>query len=277
MRRAACEAELALNRRTAPQLYLEIRALGRLPDGTVGWNSDGTPLDWVVVMRRFDQHQLLDRLASAGGLSRPLMLELAAHIAAFHEKAEPRPDHGGAAVMAEVAETNLRILRGCPSTGVPAAQIDALEERMRQELARCATLLDERRAQGKVRRCHGDLHLRNICLFDGKPLLFDCVEFSEPIASIDVLYDLAFLLMDLAHHGQRDFANLLVNRYLDLTGEDDGLAALPLFMALRAIIRAHVTATTAERGWASDVRSRTVECSRTSACSTLSGSPSTGG
>ncbi|TMJ60721.1 MAG: hypothetical protein E6G81_05765 [Alphaproteobacteria bacterium] len=250
LRRAACEAELALNRRTAPQLYLEIRALGRLPDGTVGWNSDGTPLDWVVVMRRFDQHQLLDRLASAGGLSRPLMLELAAHIAAFHEKAEPRPDHGGAAVMAEVAETNLRILRGCPSTGVPTAQIDSLEERIRQELARCATLLDERRAQGKVRRCHGDLHLRNICLFDGKPLLFDCVEFSEPIASIDVLYDLAFLLMDLAHHGQRDFANLLVNRYLDLTGEDDGLAALPLFMALRAIIRAHVTATTAERGWA---------------------------
>src|SRR5205809_6314995 len=73
LRRAACEAELALNRRTAPELYLEIEALGRLPDGTIGWNGDGAPLDWVVVMRRFDQHQLLDQLAGGGGLSRSLM------------------------------------------------------------------------------------------------------------------------------------------------------------------------------------------------------------
>jgi uncharacterized protein len=100
-----------------------------------------------------------------------------------------------------------------------------------------------------VRLCHGDLHLGNICLVNGRPLLFDCIEFSEDIASIDVLYDLAFLLMDLDHRGHRDFANLVLNRYLDLTGEDDGLAAMPLFLALRSLIRAHVTATMAEHGW----------------------------
>src|SRR5205085_6398921 len=120
---------------------------------------------------------------------------------------------------------------------------------MHGELARVGGLLDERRDGGKVRRCHGDLHLRNICLVDGRPVLFDCIEFSEDIASIDVLYDLAFLLMDLDHRGHRDLANLVLNRYLDLTEEDDGLAAMPLFLALRAVIRAHVTATSAEQGW----------------------------
>jgi uncharacterized protein len=109
-------------------------------------------------------------------------------------------------------------------------------------LARLGDLLDRRRAAGKVRRCHGDLHLRNICVLDGKPVLFDCLEFSEVFASIDVLYDLAFLLMDLEHQGQGASANLVFNRYLDLTGEDDGLAAMPLFLSLRAAIRAHVTA-----------------------------------
>jgi len=103
-------------------------------------------------------------------------------------------------------------------------------------------LLDRRRMSGKVRRCHGDLHLRNICLFEGKPTLFDCLEFSDALASIDVLYDLAFLLMDLEHRGLTDFANIVLNRYLDLTDEDDGLAAMPLFLSLRAAIRAHVTA-----------------------------------
>src|SRR3979490_2008554 len=94
-----------------------------------------------------------------------------------------------------------------------------------------------RRAAGKVRRCHGDLHLSNICLLDGRPVLFDALEFSEAIGSIDVLYDFAFLVMDLDHRGARDLANVALNRYLDLTGEDDGLAAMPLFLALRAGIR----------------------------------------
>jgi aminoglycoside phosphotransferase family enzyme/predicted kinase len=253
-RRVACEAELALNRRTAPQLYLETKAIDRRPDGAVGWGGEGAPLDWVVVMQRFDQHRLLDRIAETGQLSAPLMLALAAHIAEFHDHAEPCPTHGGGAAMAEVAQTNIDILRDCRSAGFPAAQIDELHERIRAGLARAAPRLDQRRAQGKVRRCHGDLHLRNICVVDGRPVLFDCIEFSEPIASIDVLYDLAFLLMDLDHRGHRDLANLALNRYLDLTAEDDGLAALPAFMALRAVIRAHVTATAAEHGWGSGDR-----------------------
>src|SRR5215469_1728776 len=96
--------------------------------------------------------------------------------------------------------------------------------------ARGGGRVDRRRAQGKVRRCHGDLHLRNICLLDGKPTLFDCLEFSEALGCIDVLYDLAFLLMDLEHRGLTDFANLVLNRYLDVTDEDDGLPVMPAFL-----------------------------------------------
>ncbi len=114
-------------------------------------------------------------------------------------------------------------------------------------IAANAALIEARRAAGKVRRCHGDLHLGNICLFDGEPTLFDCLEFSEALASIDILYDLAFLLMDLVHRGLGGFANRVLNRYLDRTLEDDGMAAVPLFLSLRAGIRAHVTATALER------------------------------
>jgi aminoglycoside phosphotransferase family enzyme/predicted kinase len=258
LRRAACTAELKLNRRTAPQLYLEIRAVSRGPDGNIRWGrrdgdpgSAGEPLDFVVVMRRFDQHDLLENLAVAGGLSAALMHALTAHIVSFHEKAEHRLDRGGAAAMTEVTETNIRVLRDSRAACFSAAQVDRLESGLYGELARRARLLDERRQAGKVRRVHGDLHLRNICLVDGQPLLFDCVDFSEELASIDVLYDLAFLLMDLDHRRHQDVANLVLNRYLDLTEEDEGLTLMPLFLALRAVIRAHVTATMAEHGWGS--------------------------
>jgi aminoglycoside phosphotransferase family enzyme/predicted kinase len=250
-RRAACTAELKLNRRTAPQLYLEVRAISRLPDGVLVWGrpESGEPLDFVVVMRRFDQPDLLENVARAGGLSSSLVTALTAHIAAFHEKAEKRLDRGGAAAMTGLLATNIGLLRECRSAGFDAVQIGRIETAMRGELARVSALLDERRQAGKVRLVHGDLHLRNICLVDGAPVLFDCVEFSDEIATIDVLYDLAFLLMDLDHRLHRGVANLVLNRYLDLTGEDDGLAALPLFLSLRAVIRAHVGATMAEHGW----------------------------
>ena len=249
LRQAACIAELQLNRRTAPQLYLEVRAISRGAGGILGWGRDGDALDFVVVMRRFDQQGLLINLAQQGGLSTPLLYDLVAHIAAFHATAEPRPKSGGAAGMASVAAVNLRCLSDCRAAGFTAAQIDRLAELTRGELAKVGGLLDARRDSGKVRRAHGDLHLRNICLVEGRPLLFDAIEFSDDIATVDILYDLAFLLMDLDHRGQRALANLVLNRYLDLSEEDDGLAAMPLFLSLRAVIRAHVTATTAEHGW----------------------------
>jgi aminoglycoside phosphotransferase family enzyme/predicted kinase len=258
LRLAACSAELRLNRRTAPPLYLEVRAISRVTDGNLRWGRAGRPddeiVDYVVVMRRFDQRDLLDNLARRGALSPRLLYALTAHIVEFHKKAEKRPERGGAAIMAGLVETNIGILRRSRAAGFDPGQIDCVEAALGREVSRIGELLDQRRDAGKVRLCHGDLHLGNICLVEGRPLLFDCIEFSEDIASIDVLYDLAFLLMDLNHRGHRDFANLVLNRYLDLIGEDDGLAAMPLFLALRALIRAHVRATTAEHGWGGEDR-----------------------
>jgi uncharacterized protein len=254
-RRVACEAELALNRRTAPDLYLEVRALTCIANGGVGFGTEGRVVDWVVVMRRFDQAALFDELAKTGRLNPSLMTELASHIAAFHRAAEPRPDRGGAAALAAVIETNHSCLMAAPHAGFATEHIVEIRRRSLERLAAIGALLDRRRAAGKVRRCHGDLHLRNVCLFEGKPTLFDCLEFSDELASVDVLYDLAFLLMDLKHRGRADFANLVLNRYLDLTDEDDGLAAMPLFLSSRAAIRAHVTAAAMERAAQAGARS----------------------
>jgi uncharacterized protein len=242
-RREACAAELALNRRTAPKLYLETRRIARNMAGEIAFSGDGEEVDWVVVMRRFDQHLLFDALAVAGRLDPALIDELADRIGEFHEAAEPNRERGGAAALARTGEANCDCLAAAPQAGFAPAAIAGIRDKWRAAVTAQAALLDRRRDAGKVRHAHGDLHLRNICLYEGRPTLFDCLEFSEEFATVDVLYDLAFLLMDLEHRGLGHFANRVLNRYLDRSGEDDGLAALPLFLSLRAGIRAHVTAT----------------------------------
>ncbi|MGH7030795.1 MAG: AAA family ATPase, partial [Stellaceae bacterium] len=152
-------------------------------------------------------------------------------------------DQGGAAATADIAETSHALLAAAPAAGFAPERVEQIRQMWRRRVSAVAPLLDDRRAAGQVRHCHGDLHLRNICLLDGEPTLFDCLEFSEALASIDVLYDLAFVLMDLEHRGLGDLANRVLNRYLDRTGQDAGLPAMPLFLSLRAGIRAHVTAT----------------------------------
>jgi uncharacterized protein len=248
LRREACETEMALNRRTAPDLYLGVRRLVRTAAGGIGFSaSNGAAVDWVLVMRRFDQALLLESLAKVGRLHPQVTDELADQIAIFHAAAERHLDGAGAAEMADIAAIQYRCLAAARQSGFARDRIDEVRDKWREGLAAVAGLIDRRRGAGKVRHCHGDLHLRNICLLDGKPTLFDCLEFSEALATIDVLYDLAFLLMDLENRGLAHFANRVLNRYLDRTGEDDGMAAMPLFLSLRAGIRAHVTASASER------------------------------
>lgn len=254
-RRAACEAELALNRRTAPGLYLGVRAIGRTPGGALAFGAEPAE-DWVVVMRRFDQALLFDRLAEAGRLDEALMRRLADRIVAFHDQAAVEPGFGGCGSLRTVIADN----HACfGEVALDRGRIDALHRHSGEALARVGAILDRRRAEGKVRRCHGDLHLRNICLHEGEPLLFDCIEFSDRLACIDVLYDLAFLLMDLLHRGMDGFANLVLNRYLDARDETDGLACLPLFLSLRAAIRAHVGAFAARGMAEAEARPRLAE------------------
>jgi hypothetical protein len=250
LRERFCRAELAINRRTAPDLYLGVRALTREPDGRLAFDGRGETVDWVLEMRRFDQDALFDRMAEAGRLTPALMRDLADAIRRFHDAAEPMPGFGGRKGFAHVLAGNLAELDRAAADGtLDAAAVQVVARESEAALAGLGALLDRRREAGLVRRCHGDLHLRNICLIDGRPTLFDAIEFSEELAAIDPLYDLAFLLMDLEHRRLRPLGNLVLNRYLDRTVESvpatNALAALPLFMATRAAIRAHVSATAA--------------------------------
>jgi aminoglycoside phosphotransferase family enzyme/predicted kinase len=244
LRLATCRKELDLNSRTAPELYLRVRRITRKAVGTLEFDGDGELADAVVEMKRFDQSALFDRMAQTGNLTPALMTETARAILRFHQGAPVVHSGGGAANIEGVLDVNRA---GFATSHVfIEAEIDAFDASFRAALARHAPLLDRREAAGKVRRCHGDLHLRNICLLGGEPRLFDCIEFNDGIAMIDILYDLAFLLMDLWHRGFPELANLVANRYLDEADDEDGFALLPFFMAIRAAVRAHVTATQAE-------------------------------
>ena len=241
-RRVVCEAEARLNRRTAPDLYQGVVPITEEADGALALDGAGRPVDWVVVMKRFDQDTLFDRMAARGDLTNALTRDLADTIADFHDKAVRRPDLGGRDGIAAVIDGNMATLRGESAGLFPARDLDAIEGAWRDALAARGELLDARRIGGRVRWCHGDLHLRNICLIDGRPTLFDGIEFSEAIACIDVLYDLAFLLMDLRHRDLGELASVVFNRYLGCTEDVAGLAALGLFQSLRAGVRAMVGA-----------------------------------
>jgi aminoglycoside phosphotransferase family enzyme len=238
-RLAACEKELSLNRRTAPELYLGVR---RITDGAGGPEFDGAGalLDAVVEMRRFDQAALFDAMAQRGALRSGHLDALAREITAFHAEAPVDADAGGAENIASVLRVNAAAFR---QNGLFAeADISRLDAAFETALQTHAARLDERARAGSVRRCHGDLHLRNICLFEGRVRLFDCLEFNDALATVDVLYDLAFLAMDLWHRGLHAEASQVVNRYCDMSGQEDGFVLMPFFMALRAAVRAHVTA-----------------------------------
>ncbi len=241
-REHALRTELELNRRTAPDLYLRVLPITRTNGGALAIDGQGSPVEWLLEMRRFSADAPLDRLAERGLLTLPTMDELAAVIAAFHEVAAPRPDRGGFNGMREIIEENAENLRELTGPIFEASDVEEVTQSANAALDRSRMLLDARRAAGLVRHCHGDLHLANIVMIDDHPVLFDCLEFNEDYACIDVLYDLAFVVMDLLERDLAEHAHRLLQGWLDRTTDDGGLALLPLFLATRAIVRAKVEA-----------------------------------
>lgn len=244
-RRDLCQAEVRLNRRTAPTLYRGVVAATRAGDGSLTLGGDGTPVDWVVEMDRFPQEALFDRLASDEALGLDLMDPLARAIAAFHAAAEPRPDHGGQAGMSWVVDGNAAGLDEFGRGSLDMAAVTRMTRAAEREIERHGERLETRRQSGLVRQCHGDLHLRNIVLLDQGPTMFDGIEFNEEVSCIDVLYDLAFLLMDLWRRQLPRHANVVLNRYLGETADLAGLSLLPLFLSCRAAVRAKTSVTAA--------------------------------
>ena len=243
LRRVACEAEVRLNRRTASALYRGVIPITREADGSLALGGHGAPIDWLVEMARFDQNTLFDRLADCGKLDLSLMEGLADAIVRLHADAERRQDRGGRGGMAWVIEGNARGFAEHGASALDPGACERVTADARRMLGQHEDLLEARRRDGSVRSCHGDLHLRNICLIDGLPTLFDAIEFNEHLSCIDVLYDLGFLRMDLWRRDLRSHANAVFNEYMTRAADLRGLALLPLFLSCRAAVRAKTSVT----------------------------------
>jgi len=239
----AIRRELDFNRKTAPDVYLAVTQVVRRPDGAMAFDEAGQPLENALVMRRFDPEAVLSNAPER--VQDDFAEALGRQVAAMHAAADVKA--GGAEALHYVIRSNARHLTDlAPVLGT--GLIQALLAATDAEFDRRKALLEARGAAGQVRRCHGDLHLANILEENGKAVLFDCIEFNDTLSEIDVLYDIAFLLMDLVFRGQGGGANRVLNGYLDEAARSfgermlGGLIALPLFMSVRAAVRAHVSA-----------------------------------
>lgn len=243
-RRRFADRELALNAPAAPGLYRDVVPVLRRPDGTLVLGepgapssdpAEGTPIDWVLRMARVPAEDFLDKRAASGRLGPAELDALADAIVAYH--AALPPVHGVLPPMHDIARGNVRSAR---DAGLPAEPVGAWETAILAALDALRPWMAARAAAGLVRRGHGDLHLGNLCLWQGRSVPFDALEFDEGMATIDLAYDRAFLLMDLDRRLDRAAANRVMNRIVARTGDVDMLRGLPAFLSLRAMVRAHV-------------------------------------
>ena len=244
LRRVACEAEIAVNRPYAPEIYRGVVPITRESDGKLAVGGRGTVVEWAVEMYRFDETQTLDHLAAKGRIDATLADAIGRAVATAHASASPVAPQPWIEAIGAYIEEHVATFRETPDV-FPAEENDALAHASRRAYERIRGLLVVRGRRGHIRRIHGDLHLGNIVLIGGRPVLFDAIEFSPLIASGDVLYDLAFVLMDLCERGLGRAANAVFNRYFAQSRRDDdldALAALPFYLSMRAAIRAKVTA-----------------------------------
>ena len=245
-RHAACRREVEINSNFAPDLYLGVTAITREMDGKLALDGKGAVLELAVRMRTFPEDAGLDQIAARAPLDRGICNQLGDSVAALHQAA-PLAEAGRGRTL-DLIRARLFASAHQRRTELGGEAVDQLEAATQNQLDLAAPILAERRAAGCVRRVHGDLHLGNIVMWQGAPTPFDAIEFDEDLATLDPIYDLAFLLMDLVHRGQREAATLVLNRYLWRLGTsaiDDGmwaaLRALPLAMSLRALVRTVVT------------------------------------
>jgi uncharacterized protein len=244
-RQAACRRELEINQRFAPDLYLGLVTITREADSRLAVDGAGEPIECGVRMRAFTADAGLDQIALKGPLPGPLATALGDAVAALHAQA-PHAAAGRGRSLPLIRERLLASARARTDV-LGASAVDAVEAATAAHLPAAIKILDARRAAGCVRRVHGDLHLGNIVLWQGRPTPFDAIEFDEDLGTLDPIYDLAFLLMDLVQRGQAAAATLVLNRYLWRLGAAavadstwEALRVLPLAMALRALVRAVV-------------------------------------
>ncbi len=241
-RRAMLLRELELNAVTAPSIYRDVIAVTRDAAGRLRLGGEGEVVEWVLRMRRFEAADELDKVAGRGALDDAVADALGTVVARYHAQTASRVDLSGSGLIGAVLEQlNTAFAKMTPDLG--ADLVSRFRSTADRVFHRAVPILETRANEGHVRRCHGDLHLRNIVLIDGTPMLFDALEFDETLGTCDVLYDLAFLLMDLRHEGLYRAAGRVLNSYLFHANDMApyaGLALLPLFQSLRAGVRAMV-------------------------------------
>lgn len=241
-RKHFCEEELRLNKRLAPMLYLDVEAItGTLEAPSI--NGDGPVIDYLVKMTQFDQSKLLDRILAAGELNPELIDKIANRVAEFHATADVAPPDSPFGLPEQVwspAAQNFEQIRGLIDDPEQLAQVDHIAQRETARFEALKLLLSKRKAQGFVRECHGDMHLGNMTIHNGEPVIFDGIEFNDEFRWIDVISELAFLIMDLTDRGAPELAQRLMNRYLEITGDYAGLPLLGFYQSYRAVVRAKV-------------------------------------
>ena len=243
-RRVCCEAELRLNRRFSTQIYLAVVPIVGSPENPqIG--GTGTAIEFAVRMRRFAEAGRLDHLCRRGQLQARQISELAATLVEFHERADSAPlsTRFGEPeqVLAPALENFDELLRLLPGDELQT-RLTRLATWTRTEFARLAPHFATRKAAGRVRECHGDLHLRNLVLIDGQVQIFDCIEFSEDLRWIDVASEIAFTYIDLYDQGRAGLAGWLVNEWLSCSGDYNAVQVLRFYAVYRALVRAKVAA-----------------------------------
>ena len=240
-RRHYCEEELRLNRRLAPDLYLETVAITGSPQQPVIGGS-GPGIEYAVKMREFPQAALLDNALARGAISTATIQALAHRIAAFHAALTPAAVTADAAAAAALAPALDNFQRMLPLLEAPAdiAALQAVRDWTQREHHARSGQFGKRGPAGRVRECHGDLHLGNIALIDGAATPFDCIEFNPALRWMDVISEVAFLVMDLEAHGRRDLAYAFLNSYLEASGDYSSVAVLPFYLVYRAVVRAKI-------------------------------------
>jgi uncharacterized protein len=256
-RRHFCEEELKLNRRLAPDLYLDVLPItGTAENPRIG--GTGTPIDYCVRMRRFPQERLLSRLVAAGKLLPEHVDNLARQVAEFHATiptADSASRFGSPEAVAEPIRANFAHLTRPENAGV-VDLIERLRSWCEHELAAREDELTLRKRNGFVRECHGDMHLGNMILADESVTIFDCIEFNPDLRWIDVISEIAFCTMDLEDRGRVDLCRRFLNAYLEWSGDYAGLALFPLYFAYRALVRAKVAQLRREQAGLSDEESQ---------------------
>jgi len=243
-RHTYCTEELLLNRRMAPDIYLDVVSISGTPEKPVV-NSTSKTFEYAVKMAQFPQSAQLDIMLADGELNLEHMDAIARMLADFHqtiEAADDSMDYGNNHVIYQPVEENFSQIREHLDITPYANTLTSLEAWCNSTFKKLQPVFEQRKRDGFVRECHGDIHLRNMAWLKTGPTAFDCIEFNAHLRWIDVISEIAFLVMDLQVRQQHQLANRFLNNYLEITGDYAGLTVMPFYLCYRALVRAKVNA-----------------------------------